>query len=79
METKDVIITVDGKHLDRIEQVADDLRKSGFIVKDVHKIIGIITGKVTTTMRPKIANIDGIVTVEEKQNAKVPPPDSEIQ
>ena len=74
-----VVVTVDERHVDRIQQVADALRQAGL---DVHQVLGtsgIITGNVESSQRASLASVPGVVAVEEDQTVQLAPPDSKIQ
>lgn len=74
-----ITVTVDDDHLDRIEDVADQLRASGVQVHQVLGSVGIITGEVTDAQRPAITQVSGVASVEDQQAFQLPPPDSDIQ
>lgn len=74
-----ITVTVDDDHLDRIEDVADQLRASGVQVHQVLGSVGIITGEVTDAARPAITQVPGVASVEDQQTFQLAPPDSDIQ
>lgn len=74
-----VTVTVDDEHLDRIEDLADQLRAAGMQVHQVLRSVGIITGEVAGPARPAIARLPGVASVEDQRIFQLPPPDADIQ
>ncbi len=74
-----VVVTVDERHIDRIQQVADALRQAGLEVNQILGTGGIITGNVEPSKRASLASVPGVVAVEHDQAVQLAPPDSRIQ
>ncbi len=76
---KDVTVTVDDVHRERIEEVAEHLRAAGMQVQQVHSTIGVVTGVMPEGRRDEIADVPGVANVEDQDVFQLPPPDAEIQ
>jgi hypothetical protein len=74
-----VSITVDDSHLDAISQVVAALRARGLHVDQVLDELGIITGSVPQGQHDALRSVDGVVSVEQGQHFRLPPPDSPVQ
>lgn len=74
-----ITVTVDDDHVDRIEDIVDQLRAAGLQVHQVLGSVGIITGEVTDAQRPAIAQVAGVASVQDQQMFQLPPPDSDLQ
>jgi hypothetical protein len=74
-----VSVAVDDEHLPTIAAVADALRKHGMEVWQVLGSLGVITGTVPEGRRPLLEAVDGVVSVDEEQTYRLPPPDSPVQ
>jgi hypothetical protein len=72
-------VTVDDGHLPAIDEVADALRARGMQVEQVLGALGIITGSVPDDSRPALADVEGVVSVDEELTHQLPPPDSAVQ
>jgi hypothetical protein len=79
MNKQNVLITVDEKHVDRIEEVADELRRAGLNVKEILGSIGVITGRAEPSIRAELAGITGVTNIEDELTVQLPPPESDIQ
>lgn len=74
-----VTVTVEDDRMDRIEDLADQLRAAGMQIQQVLGSVGIITGEVTDAQRPAIAQIPGVVSVEGQAEYQLPDPGSDVQ
>ncbi len=71
---KDWVVTTSG---DRpLEEVAKELRKSGFKVGEVLHEVGLITGEGGDDVAEKLRKIKGVTDVSANAGADVGPPDS---
>ena len=70
-------VTVDDGHA--IDEVAASLRARGMEVAQVLEGIGVITGSAPDDVRPALAAVEGVASVDEELIHRVPPPDAEIQ
>ena len=75
----DVSVSVDDDHLDKIGEVAAELRTKGMQVDQVLKEVGVISGSVPEDMRQALEAVSGVEAVEEAKNFQIPPSDSDIQ
>jgi hypothetical protein len=76
---KKITVTVDDVHRERIEAVADQLRAAGMRIQQVLPTLGIITGTIPENRPGAIANVTGVVQVEDQETFQLPPPDADIQ
>jgi hypothetical protein len=71
---KDWVVTTSG---DRpLEEVANELRKSGFKVGEVLHELGLITGEGEDDVAEKLRKVKGVTDVSANAGADVGPPDS---
>jgi hypothetical protein len=73
-----VVITISEIYLDRLSSVAESLREEGLIITHLYEF-GVITGFAEEERITQIRNHEEIISLTEEKEAKVPPPDSEIQ
>jgi hypothetical protein len=74
-----VKVTVDDDHLDKIDEVAAELRSNGMQVDQVLNEVGVISGSVPAARRQVLGTVAGIESIEEATTFQLPPPDSPIQ
>jgi hypothetical protein len=74
-----VRVTVDDDHLDKIDEVAAELRNSGMQVDQVLNEVGVISGSVPDDRRQVLGTVTGVESIEEATTFQLPPPDSPIQ
>lgn len=74
-----VSVSVDEEHLDTIGAVADALRGHGMEVEQVMNNLGIISGVVPEDVRNALISVEGVMSVDEAQEIRLPPPHSPIQ
>jgi gamma-glutamyltranspeptidase len=77
MHWTNVTVTVDEKHLDAIEEVADRLRERGMRVDQVMASIGIVTGSIEDV--DALRGVTGVESVAAEERVDLGPPDQEIQ
>jgi hypothetical protein len=70
-------VTVDDGHA--IDEVAAGLRARGMEVAQVLDGIGVITGSAPDDVRPALAAVEGVASVDEELTHRLPPPDAEVQ
>ena len=70
-------VTVDDGHA--IDEVAAGLRARGMEVAQVLDAIGVITGSAPDDVRPALAAVEGVASVDEELTHRLPPPDAEVQ
>jgi hypothetical protein len=75
----EVIVTVDDRHLSRLQEIAEQLKAIG--IKDVQTQIGIglITGKGSSDALNAARKVPGITAVEPTGSVQIAPPESDIQ
>ena len=74
-----VTVTVAESHRASIEDVASRLREGGMQVEQVLPGIGVITGTVPAAQLPALAELEGVASIEEGTEFRIPPPDAEVQ
>jgi hypothetical protein len=61
------IASVKDDYLERMEQVADQLRVKGCEINQILKFSGVITGKVNKQVNLKDLKIEGITSIEKQR------------
>jgi hypothetical protein len=74
-----VTVTIDDKHLGRLDDIADRLQGAGMQVEQVLQPIGIITGSVSPTQRHSLEDVPGVAAVEGESSFQLAPPDADVQ
>jgi hypothetical protein len=74
-----VLVSVADSHLERMPEVADELRAAGLDISHVLNTTGTITGSMDSSKVDDLKGIPGVSAVEVEQSYQLPPPDSEIQ
>lgn len=64
------IASVSDDYLDQIEQVVDQLRARGFEIKQVLRITGVITGRVSAKIELSELSIEGITSIEKPRKLR---------
>ena len=75
-ETCSAIVVVSDDGLKEIENLAERLRKIGFVVRQVLPITGVIAGDCNKQVMETISKMVGVEGVEEEMVAKINPPNS---
>jgi hypothetical protein len=73
-----ISVTVDQEHLSAIGDVAEALRARGMQVEQVLES-GFITGSVPNDRRSALDAVDGVQSVDEELDYRLPPPEEDIQ
>ena len=60
-----VSVLVDASQPEKLESVVKELRGKGFVLKESLEAIGVLTGSVPAASLQEIAEIPGVVSVEE--------------
>jgi hypothetical protein len=74
-----VSVSVDDAHLEAIGAVVDALRGQGMEVEQVMDQLGIISGVVPDAARDSLMAVEGVLSIDESQGFRLPPPDSSLQ
>ena len=64
------IASVSDDYLDQIEVVVEELRARGFEIKQVLRITGVITGKVSVKIELSELSIEGIASIEKPRKLR---------
>ncbi|MGY1712688.1 hypothetical protein ACI8AC_24570 [Geodermatophilus sp. SYSU D00758] len=74
-----ISVTVDEVHRDRLDAVARALTASGMQVERVLGSLGVITGRAPAGTRPALLAVEGVASVDEQLQVRLPPPDAPVQ
>lgn len=78
-EKKPVIVTIEESHLARIQEVVDELQRSGMEVNYVLESLGQVTGVVNREDESRLQALEGVLQVDPSITFELPPPDADIQ
>lgn len=70
-----VIVSIADDSLHRIGEVVGRLRAAGLTVRDVHDVIGTITGWVHDDSLGSLKDVPGVVDIEFDRGFQLPPED----
>ncbi len=79
MGMTEITVTVDDAHLDKIEELAAQLRDSGMQVDQVLNEVGLISGSAPYECRSDLCAVPGVESVEGARAFRLPPPESSVQ
>lgn len=75
----EVIVSVDDRHLDQLEEIARELAQLGMTDQRRLDSLGVIIGVVDPERLDAIEAIPGVEDVELSRVVQLPPPDSPVQ
>jgi hypothetical protein len=78
MQMKQIIITISAYYLDRLDIVADDLRKEGVSITRLYAF-GVIIGYAEEETIDKIRRHAAIISLTDEKEVGIPPPDADLQ
>lgn len=78
-ETAGVLIAVEDAHLDRLQELAAELKAAGMSIDRVSEVTGTITGSVSPARMAGLRRVRGVSAVEPEQVVRIPPPDADVQ
>jgi hypothetical protein len=76
---KQIVVSIDDSHLDRMPAVLDRLKQEGLEVQRSMPLLGVVSGAVEQEKFSSLREIDGVNSVEEERGVDIGPPDSAIQ
>lgn len=79
MAMTEITVTVDDDHLDKIEELAVQLRNSGMQIHQVLNEVGVISGSAPFDRRQDLRAVPGVMSIEGARTFQLPPPESPIQ
>lgn len=79
MAMTEITVTVDDAHLDKIEELAAQLRDSGMQVDQVLNEVGVISGSAPYECRHDLCAVPGVESVEGARAFQLPQPESSVQ
>ncbi len=75
----EVLVSVEGGHIERLGAVAEELRSVGMDVGAVMDDLGVVSGSVEPEKMERLAAVSGVAAVEVGREVHIPPPDSPVQ
>ena len=75
----EILVSVEGGHLERLAAVAEELRSAGMEVGAVMDDLGVVSGSVEPEKMARLAAVTGVASVEATREVRIPPPDSPVQ
>lgn len=80
MEQKvEVLVSVDDAHLEKVHDVAEELRSAGMDVHEALPELGTISGAVELDRMAKLEGVPGVAGLERGREVSIPPPDADVQ
>jgi hypothetical protein len=76
---KQVLVSINDSHMDRISAVIEELQKEGLDVQRSMPKLGVVSGAAEHGDLASLQDVDGVSSVEEERSVKVAPPDAPIQ
>lgn len=76
---KHISVTVDEEHLSHMSNVAEMLEQSGMQVEQVLSGVGIITGTAPEERKPALESVEGVASIDEELQVRIPSPDQDVQ
>lgn len=73
-----VTVTLDLSAAQHARDLVPALQENGLKVGDVLELSGVVTGRVRADQRDGLAQVPGVLAVEEEGSFQLPPPDAEI-
>ena len=74
-----ITVSVSDSHLEKLKEVAAQLRAAGMSVEHSLDAIGTISGHVEQDRLAGLAKVPGVAAVEPERTFQLPPPGSKIQ
>jgi hypothetical protein len=74
-----VNVTVDDAHLDKIDDVAAELRRRGMHIDQLLGGVGVISGSAPDEAQERLSDVDGVEAVETTTSFQLPHRDSPVQ
>ena len=75
----EILVSVEGGHIERLGAVAEELRLAGMEVGAVMGDLGVVSGSVEPEKMEQLAAVSGVAAVEAAREVRIPPPDSPVQ
>lgn len=79
MTVAQVNVSVADDYLDRLPQVAQELRAAGFHVERDLSSLGVLTGYIDSAKLASLDRIQGVEAVQREREFQIAPPDSPVQ
>jgi len=74
-----VNVTVGDDHLDKIDDVAAELRRRGMHIDQMLGAVGVISGSVPDEVQSQLGSVAGVEAVEKTASFQLPHRDSPVQ
>ena len=78
MSKVNLLISVNDRDREQIQEVVKALQASGLKIEQVMKQTGVITGSIDSARVEEISQVEGVAAVEVEQKFQLKPPESEI-
>ena len=79
MSKVNLLISVNDRDREQIQEVVKALQAFGMKIEQVMKQTGVITGSIDSARVEGISQVEGVAAVEVEQKFQLKPPESEIQ
>jgi methylmalonyl-CoA mutase cobalamin-binding subunit len=76
---KQVLISIDESHMDRVPDVVEALKSEGLEVSRSLPALGVVSGAAEEGKLSSLREVDGVTSLEEEETFQIEPPDSPIQ
>jgi methylmalonyl-CoA mutase cobalamin-binding subunit len=76
---KQVLVSINDSHMDRIATVIEELKKEGLDVQRSMPKLGVVSGAAEHGDLAALQEVDGVTSVEEERSVEVAPPDAPVQ
>lgn len=75
---KNIVITLNDRYLEEIDNTLNNLREEGMIIKNVYEF-GVVSGVLEEENFAKIRALKEVLLLKEDEKINIPPPSGEIQ
>ncbi len=75
---RQIVITISAYYLNRLDLVAENLRKEGVTITHLYEF-GVIIGYAEEETIDRIRHHEEILSLSDEKEATIPPPDADIQ
>jgi len=76
---KQVLISIDDSHMDRVSDVVEALRSEGLEVSRSLPALGVVSGAAEEGKFSSLRGVKGVNSLEEEETIGIAPPDAPIQ
>jgi len=76
---KQILISIDDSHLDRLPDVVEALKSEGLEVSRSLPALGVVSGAADEGNISSLRGVKGVSSLEEEETVRIAPPDAPIQ